>query len=73
MRPSVVFLLLAALSPAGAQTRFYRNIIVEEVSPYSVLGVDNNADMRQIKRAFKKLALKLHPDKNPVSVYTAYI
>lgn len=32
---------------------------------YSILGVDRNADDKEIKRAFRKLAQKYHPDKNP--------
>ncbi|PVU92984.1 hypothetical protein BB561_003507 [Smittium simulii] len=31
--------------------------------PYFVLGLDSGADVSQIKRAFKKLSLKFHPDK----------
>lgn len=31
---------------------------------YKVLGVDNKATDDQIKKAFKKLALKWHPDRN---------
>jgi len=31
---------------------------------YSVLGVPRNADQRQIKKAFRSLALKHHPDRN---------
>ncbi|WP_434352950.1 molecular chaperone DnaJ [Psychrobacter sp. HD31] len=32
---------------------------------YEVLGVDKNADEKTIKRAYRKLAMKYHPDRNP--------
>lgn len=32
---------------------------------YQILGVDKNADEKEIKKAFRKLARKYHPDVNP--------
>ncbi|MBW2603126.1 MAG: molecular chaperone DnaJ [Deltaproteobacteria bacterium] len=32
---------------------------------YEVLGVDRNADERDLKASYRKLALKYHPDRNP--------
>ena len=33
---------------------------------YDILGIARDADNKEIRRAFKKLALKMHPDKNKV-------
>ena len=38
---------------------------IHSFDPYQILGVDGGADMKAIKKAYRNMSLKFHPDKNP--------
>ena len=44
--------------------RSIRNVMPKR-DYYDVLGVPRDADLKQIKQAYRKLAMELHPDRNP--------
>jgi len=42
-----------------------RHLWAHDTTPYAVLGVAENASAAEIRKAYRKAALKDHPDKNP--------
>ncbi|KAK7395086.1 hypothetical protein VNO78_15628 [Psophocarpus tetragonolobus] len=42
----------------------FAELEAKTIDPYKVLGVDKNASQREIQKAFHKLSLQYHPDKN---------
>ena len=51
-------------TPTPAQLQLVRKLLSTK-DLYARLGVERNADEAEMKRAYRKLSLKAHPDKNP--------
>ena len=61
---SIIFLIVILLSTGINAGGFNRNVDNEGL--YKLLGVSKTATTKEIRVAFKKIALEKHPDKNPV-------
>ena len=38
---------------------------IQSFDPFAILDVENDATIRDIKKAYRKKSLVMHPDKNP--------
>jgi len=54
---TIVFVYIASSIQSGGE--------VNTFDPYVILGIDSGAAVKGIKKAYRELSLKYHPDKNP--------
>ncbi|RCN39570.1 DnaJ domain protein [Ancylostoma caninum] len=43
-------------------------VVIADEDYYKLLGIERDADDRTIRKAFKKLAIQKHPDKNKIMI-----
>ena len=62
---ALVAALLLAAGPRGAAARAKRKGKDKRPDYYEVLGLDKNFTEKDLKKAYRREAIKWHPDKNP--------
>jgi curved DNA-binding protein CbpA len=58
-RSLAIFVLALLLASLVATSQ------ASDLDPFTILGIDNDADEQTIKKAYRQLSRKLHPDHNP--------
>ena len=62
---NLFFLIVAFIIFAMLVRNVILNGEVQRFDPYQILGIDGEASTSEIKKSYRKLSLKYHPDKNP--------
>jgi DnaJ-class molecular chaperone len=65
MKPRLRLLKGPDRRPYNAAAPSSRHPVMPDIDPYKTLGVDRNATADEIRKAYKKLARKYHPDVRP--------
>lgn len=56
--------IISNIAKVNANPVIYDHLFFSRRDFYSILGVSKNANTNQIKKAYRRLAIELHPDKN---------
>eukprot|EP01112_Ceratiomyxa_fruticulosa_P008389 TRINITY_DN2175_c0_g1_i1.p1 TRINITY_DN2175_c0_g1~~TRINITY_DN2175_c0_g1_i1.p1 ORF type:complete len:722 (+),score=184.14 TRINITY_DN2175_c0_g1_i1:199-2364(+) len=60
----VIFWIVLFVTLANIINNYGEHVVAEPYNPYDVLGLDTSANMEEVKKAYRKLSLIYHPDRN---------
>ena len=58
---------------SSGNTRNWSSVGKQEIDFYGVLGINSGASRSEIKKAYRKMAMRHHPDRNPDNVQEAHV